>query len=94
MTLGMIAAQCGLSERMVRRYISKLGIDPSGIYGRSSTYPHSTLERVRQAVLDARAARSEAVRAAIARRTGSVQEKPDQVISVREAKARAKGGAR
>lgn len=84
-----IAGRIGLSERMVLRYLVKLGLRPCAVQGRSNHYAADTVDRVQAAVLQARQDRADAVRQAIARRHS---ERTSTVISVREAKRRAQRG--
>ena len=84
-----IAGRIGLSERMVLRYLVRLGLRPCAVQGRSNHYAADTVDRVQAAVLQARQDRADAVRQAIARRHS---ERTSTVISVREAKRRAKRG--
>lgn len=84
-----IAGRIGLSERMVLRYLVKLGLRPCAVQGRSNHYAADTVDRVQAAVLQARQDRANAVRQAIARRHS---ERTSTVITVREAKRRAQRG--
>jgi hypothetical protein len=84
-----IAGRIGLSERMVLRYLVKLGLRPCAVQGRSNHYAADTVDRVQAAVLQARQDRADAVRQAIARRHS---ERTSTVITVREAKRRAQRG--
>ena len=84
-----IAGRIGLSERMVLRYLVKLGLRPCAVQGRSNHYAADTVDRVQAAVLQARQDRADAVRQAIARRHS---ERTSAVITVREAKRRAQRG--
>ena len=84
-----IAGRIGLSERMVLRYLVRLGLRPCAVQGRSNHYAADTVDRVQAAVLQARQDRADAVRQAIARRHS---ERTSTVISVREAKRRAQRG--
>lgn len=84
-----IAGRIGLSERMVLRYLVKLGLRPCAVQGRFNHYAADTVDRVQAAVLQARQDRANAVRQAIARRHS---ERTSAVITVREAKRRAQKG--
>lgn len=84
-----IAGRIGLSERMVLRYLVKLGLRPCAVQGRSNHYAADTVDRVQAAVLQARQDRANAVRQAIARLHS---ERTSAVITVREAKRRAQRG--
>jgi hypothetical protein len=90
MILSAIAAQVGLSERMVRRYIVALGISPVGVSGQRDLYDKNTPDLIRKAVLQARASKADAVRASIAARTSKPA--PGRILTVEEAKR--KGGGR
>lgn len=84
-----IAGRIGLSERMVLRYLVRLGLRPCAVQGRSNHYAADTVDRVQAAVLQARQDRANAVRQAIARRHA---DRTSTVITVREAKRRAQRG--
>lgn len=89
MTPAEIAGRIGLSERMVLRYLVKLGLRPCAVQGRSNHYAADTVDRVQAAVLQARQDRANAVRQAIARRHA---DRTSTVITVRDAKRRAQRG--
>lgn len=84
-----IAGRIGLSERMVLRYLVRLGLRPCAVQGRCNHYAADTVDRVQAAVLQARQDRANAVRQAIARRHA---DRTSTVITVREAKRRAQRG--
>lgn len=90
MIISEITAEVGLSERMVRRYIVALGISPVGVSGKTNVYHQNTPDLIRKAVLEARAAKADAVRASIAARTG--RPSPGRILTIEEAKR--KGGSR
>lgn len=85
-----IAGRIGLSERMVLRYLVKLGLRPCAVQGRSNHYAADTVDRVQAAVLQARQDRADAVRAAIAQRKAASA--TPRVITVADARRRARRG--
>lgn len=92
-TLEAIGVEVGLSPRMVHRYIRALGIRPCAVQSGRNHYAEDSVGKVRQANLDARARRADAVRASIAHRRAEAKATPHPtVITVKQAKAR--GGVR
>jgi hypothetical protein len=74
----------GLHQRSVLRWLSRLSIQPSGMRGKLHLYKPETVAFIQASMLQAEAARKEAIRKAKA--------KP-RIITVKEAKRRAgKGG--
>lgn len=90
LTFEQLRAAVGLSQRVVRRYLAKEGIQPEGVDGRRNLYPAGAVETIRQAVLVGREHRRQMIRQAVRARH------PDsRVLSFEELKEQAaKGGAR
>ena len=75
----------GLSERSVRRWIARLDIVPAVLMGAAHFYAETVIPDIQAAMLQAAAARGDAIRAALSR---------PAVITTREAKRRAGRGAK
>lgn len=66
-SLEEVAGQVGLSARQVQRYLRTLGVRPVRIVDGRNHYPQGTSALVTTAVVSAREARADAIRAALAR---------------------------
>jgi hypothetical protein len=93
MTIPELATATKLSARSVRRWLSDLSIVAVDMSGRLLVYPADTAQRIREAVVAARAARADKVRAAV-RRQWSKPAPRGRVMTVAEAKATARKGGR
>lgn len=102
---GEIATRLGMSRRTLTRWMSRLEIRPGRYQGVLGLYPEEVVEQIRLAHHAAMEARADLVRAALARRWAqkappappAAARRPSEgrIISVAEAKRRAKrGGAR
>lgn len=84
-TMAEIVSATGLSERSVTRWLRRLATRPCGMQGRLAVYPAQTVADIQAGQIQAHAARTEAIRRAVAE---------PRIITVKEAKRRAKGGGR
>lgn len=84
-TMAEIVSATGLSERSVTRWLRRLGTKPCAMQGRFVVYPSQTVADIQAGQIQAHAKRNEAIRRAVAQ---------PRIITVKEAKRRAKGGRR